>query len=311
METVDLEYDIQKFIADFPWLLNINYQNIPELKDINSDMELHIEGNKRPDLILRDSLTGFPVIVEFKRFDLTRDTVGQILEYKARITAFQKEDDILFKIFENKIYAPKLVIIVRSSDIYGKIACHLQSIDVIEYGNIESKVITGDITFRKSVEDFSKTLKNLTPPIDFQRSQYLENNVYDIFYDVFKKYKIDQKWRYYNNYDIGDYWSYNNLFLNKWFLKDQEISIGIYEDILHKCNFNVCISYYSKNETKLKELKDLLSIQKNKYIDMELRPDDENNYMLNIEYESNYFYHNVKNILDFNLKEYLKKVTVK
>jgi len=307
METVDLEKDIQQFICDHPWLLNINYQNVRELRDNDEEMEFHTEENKRIDLILQDNL-GFPVLIEFKIGKLTRDTIGQILEYKARIiTSLNKKEKKLYKIFGDKIISPKMVIVVKSSDDYGKIACHLQNIDLFEYGNIKSKIFT-DIEFRKAADAFSETLKNKIQHISPDRYLSLENNVISVIKDIFKKYGIEDKLCPYKNYDsysIGDFWDYRSMFLNRWILKDREISIGIYEDILQKENMPVCISYVSYSKDKLEALEKSINDENNSYFDHKIQ-DDVDYYMLNFWYKSEKFYEDVRNIIEFNIKKYLE-----
>jgi hypothetical protein len=317
METVNKECDIQEFICDHPWLLNLNYQNVPELKEIDKEMELHIEGNKRTDLILKDNL-GYPVLVEFKKEALTRATIGQILEYKARIiTSLNKEDKILYNIFGNKILSPKMVIVVKESDDYGKIACHLQNIDLFEYGNIESKIFT-DIGFRKSADAFSETLKKLTPHLNLERYLFLENNVISVIKDIFKENGIEHElcsYKSYDSYAFGDCWDYKSLFLNKFILQYKEIDIGIYEDIFQKENMPVCISYSSmlKDKDKLEKLKELIEKDENKdYFDHEIIPPSYlDYYMLNFWYKSEKFYENPRKILEFNIKKYLELCPLK
>jgi len=43
-------------IADYPWLLNLDYEIIPELK--NKGMEYQLSESKRADLILKDRKSG-------------------------------------------------------------------------------------------------------------------------------------------------------------------------------------------------------------------------------------------------------------
>ena len=305
------EKDIHTFIAQYPWLLNVNYQNIPELKDV-SEIEVHVAGGKRIDLVLKDVITGFPVIVEFKRGDLNRDDIGQILEYRARILNYlNNEDSLLFKIFGNKLSAPKMVLVVKRSDEYGIIACNLQNIELYQYGNIEEKIISGDVPFRKTVEDFSNTLKHAAPTINRERSNFLETNVLSVLKELFKEKNIENKWPYYNNYNLGEFWPFRKCFLNNWFFSDQEISLGLYEDILFYNDLAVCFSYFLPNseiaeklETKIKTEKEEDKFTTDKY------PDDESTkYFLDIRYEPNYFYSNkdvIKNILSYNLNNYLE-----
>lgn len=48
-------------------------------------MEYSLSYNKRADLIIRDRVSGRPIIVEFKAVPFYRESIGQILEYKARV----------------------------------------------------------------------------------------------------------------------------------------------------------------------------------------------------------------------------------
>jgi hypothetical protein len=305
MVTVNLETDIQTFIAQYPWLLNINYQNIPKLKDNSSEMEYFIEGC-RIDLILKDMLTGVPVLVEFKRGDLVRDNIGQILEYKARvISKINNEESLLYILFGNKITIPKLVLVVRSSDDYGRIACHLQNIELIEYGNIEKKIITGDVSFRKTVEDFSHTIKNATPAVNIDRNEYLETHVFSILRKLFKKYNKEDEWPYYRNYDQGEYWPLRDKFINSWYFKNEKISFGLYEDILFKNDLSICFSYYLPNREIADKLEIEIKNEINDFDDIINKPDGISYYILDIRYGSSYFYENVEKILDYNFKKYL------
>jgi hypothetical protein len=289
----------------------MNYQNIPELKNNEKEMEFKTSDKKRIDLILKDQLSGRPVIVEFKLYDLDRETIGQILEYKTRIVVgINDEDNILFKIFRNKLVTPKTVLVVRHSDEYGRIACNLQNIELFEYGNIKEKLL-GDIQneYRKSIEDFAASLHNVTPRISSDRADYLTKNVYDILEELFRQYKIESHWLVYKNYEIGEWWSQlKYCFLNKWLFKNEDISIGVYEDILEKGDLSVCICYYSKKEEKLRDLEAKLKNEDKNEVKMSCIKKDaatSSYHILEQRYDPAYFYNNVKDLFDFNLKVYL------
>jgi len=308
METVKRELDIQSFIGEYPWLLNINYQNIPELQDESSDMEVHIEGNNRIDLILRDVSSGYPVIVEFKKNDLNRDNIGQILEYRARILSFlNKPESILYEIFGNTLSAPKLILVVRSSNQYGRIACHMQNIELFEYGNIMEKIVLNELPSKKSMDDFSLILKSKTPIIDNNRNDYLEKEVYSILKNIFKKYGYENEWKYYNNYDIGEYWQLQDKFLNNWYFKHQKISFGLYEDILIENDLAVCFSYFIPNEDLAVKIKKEILMEKNDYKGIKIRPEPGSPYfMVDVRYDSEHFFNNVENILEYNFQKFLE-----
>ncbi len=99
------EKDIQNLIADFPWLLNLNYSTIPELP--NKGMEYTTTSSKRIDLILRDTITNRPVLVEFKATEFNRENIGQLLEYRARVLSELTSNSSRFKdIFGNMLASP-------------------------------------------------------------------------------------------------------------------------------------------------------------------------------------------------------------
>ena len=91
------EKAIQKLIADFPWLINLNYENVPRLK--NKGIEVMLEGKMRVDLLLRERITNRPVIVEFKAVPFLRDNIGQILEYRARIISEIQNENSKLNLF--------------------------------------------------------------------------------------------------------------------------------------------------------------------------------------------------------------------
>jgi hypothetical protein len=313
------EKDIQRFISNFPWILNINYRNVPELD--KNGLEYYINGNKRTDLILKDCITNCPVVVEFKYWDLKREDIGQILEYKARIfTHFNDENELLFKIFDKKLFLPKLVLVVRSSDEYGRIACNLQNIELYEFGSLEKKIIE-DIPYVKRLEEFSKSIKKSSLSIDEDRNEYLENNVYKVIEELFEKYKIRNKWHNYRNANIGEWYNYKTMFLNKWILQEEDISIGIYEDLIYDNNMEINVTFYSwkNNPEEIKQVKKKIKILekylKNKEnltqdIFLEEPSNDDGVYecFLTQKYENKIFYENVKKIMDFSISSYLKVI---
>lgn len=318
MKTAGDEKDIQNFIAQYPWLLDLKYEIIPELN--KNGLEYYIEGKKRTDLILRDNVTKCPVIVEFKFWNLERKDIGQVLEYKARIfTSFNDENTELFWIFGNKLFSPKLVLVVRGSDDYGRIACSLQNIELFEFGNMEKKII-GNLPFIKKVKDFSNSLKEHSPPINEDRPEYLKNNVYSVIENVFEKHGLKEKLKYPRNanlYEWHDY--YKNLFLNRNLLPDEKMNIGIYEDIIFDKDMSVCIDYYTwltdsndiiEMRKKIKKLEKSLKVKSNltNKINSETAFDEENKfeYWLTQKYNYGIFYKNVEKIIDFNLINYLK-----
>lgn len=127
-----MESQVQELIADYPWLLNIDYEVVPEFK--NKGMEYRLSGGKRADIILRDRISGRPVIVEFKKVDFYRENIGQILEYKARVISESTNQKSLLKdIFEDKIFSPILILVVQNCDAESRLICNLSGIEIYEY----------------------------------------------------------------------------------------------------------------------------------------------------------------------------------
>ena len=127
------EKQVQKLIADFPWLLNLNYQRVPQLK--NKGMEYNVSANQRIDLVLKDAITDRPVLVEFKAIPFHRENIGQILEYRSRlIPEMSREESPLSQVFRNRLTSPVLILVVSECDDEARLACNLSGIEVYEYG---------------------------------------------------------------------------------------------------------------------------------------------------------------------------------
>src|SRR6266404_6131275 len=121
------EQELQNFIAENPWLLNPNYERVPELTNV--DLEYQAGDQTRIDLILRDRVSRSPVVVEFKFTPFFRENVGQILEYKARVAmSFNKENSLIYSIFKEYILAPKLALVVKQCDAFTRVACSMAGI---------------------------------------------------------------------------------------------------------------------------------------------------------------------------------------
>jgi hypothetical protein len=126
------EKQVQELIADFPWLLDLNYRRVTELK--NKGMEYIISANQRIDLVLMDAITERPVIVEFKALSFYRENIGQILEYRSRLIAeMSRVDSRLYEVFGNRLSAPVLILVVPEIDSEARLACNLSGIEVYEY----------------------------------------------------------------------------------------------------------------------------------------------------------------------------------
>lgn len=253
------EKEVQKLIADFPWLLNLDYENIPQFK--NKGMEYKLSGNKRTDLILRDRKSGRPVIVEFKAIPFYRENIGQILEYRAKIiNEYTKDTSILREIFEDKMVSPIMILVVPNCTAEARLACNLSGIDIYEYDKNISEFVFPEK--RKTLEEFIKNINNADIPFTQERGVYIDK-IYIEMRDLLNELDLMEGWKMYRH-PSGEYFRViNHLFINKCLFSDNEICIGIYEDIFSvNVSEKIKIEYYSTDKELLSQF---LSAYKDKY----------------------------------------------
>lgn len=245
-DEMDYEKDLQLFISTHPWLLNLYYERVVELK--NSGIEYQIGDQKRADLILRDRVSQSPVVVEFKFTPFYRENVGQILEYKARIaTSFNKENSELYRIFKESVLAPKLALVVKRCDPFTRVACNMAGIDIYEYRDFSEEIkIPGKIETLKSL---AESLKNERLPLSPGREAELEVKVYRPIRQILEDLNLSYAWREPQVSRAYFFPQMANLFLNRWLFADEKISMGLYEDIFQ--THDIIIAYYSNDKLLL------------------------------------------------------------
>ena len=212
-----------------------------------------------------------------------------------------------------------MVLIVRESDDYGRIACSLQNIELFEFGNMEKRVID-DIKYIKSVEDFSKSLKKASLPITEDGKEELQQRVYDVIEGLLENHGLSEKWNNLKNKDLGEWFDhFKYLFLNKFILSDEKVVMGIFEDILWDKNMPVCVAYYAdlydndeiiKTKRELDKLERSLKVKQNlaKRFKKEISINEENHFEYSFvqKYNSTTFFRNVEKIMEFNISNYPK-----
>lgn len=292
--------DLQTFIAENPWLLNINYENIPELP--NNGLEFQIGSQNRIDLILRDKVNSNPIIVEFKFTPFYRENIGQILEYRARVVnLFKKENSVLFEIFKDFIQCPRLILVVKECDVFFRVACNMSGIELFEYKNFYNEF--KDPTKVMQIQDYTAAFKKSILPLSLERGDDLEKMVYGPIKTILSEYDKLSAWKdprqstgYYLN-------QYNNMLINRWIFSDEIVSIGIYEDIFS--NGNVCISYFSYNKEELENFSKFYSANSKNEAKFEWN-EAWNESVLKVYFESNDFFKNIIPIFKTELEVYLK-----
>lgn len=239
------EYDLQNFIAENPWLLSPNYEAVPQLP--RGGLEYQAGSQKRIDLILRDKTQGTPVVIEFKATPFYRENIGQILEYKARIALiFNKEENTLFRVFHDFVLTPQLVLVVKECDSFSRIACNLSGIQVFEYKDFSR--IFGDPDKIKGIADFTNALLGDRFPLSIDRHEQLALNIYQPIKDILRAYGLQDEWKEPQSSNAYFQPQYANMFINRWMLRDREVSIGLTEDILG--DFRINIIYYSTDKER-------------------------------------------------------------
>jgi hypothetical protein len=247
------EKEVQRLICDFPWLLNLDYETIPELA--NKGLEYVLPGGNRIDLILKDRRTKRPVIVEFKKVPFYRENIGQILEYKTKVLCeFQSESSILSTVFENNLYVPILILVVPSCTAESRLACNLAGIEIYEYESTIHELIAPER--RRSLESFISDLAQDVIPFSDERNLRIKE-----IYNEIKAYLIAENLSYgWSDYKSppGEYYDCTNqLFINKYLFRDNNISIGIYENIYQSSGFNdLVIEFYSNNSDSLQNFRE-------------------------------------------------------
>ncbi|WP_160691669.1 hypothetical protein [Clostridium sp. C2-6-12] len=297
------EKQVQELIADYPWLLNIDYEIVSGLK--NKGMEYILSDNKRADLILRDRMTGRPIIIEFKAVPFYRENIGQILEYKARIISEStNENSVLKDIFADKIYSPIMILVVPNCSAEARLACNLSGIEIYEYNKIVKEILIPEK--KRNLEDFKKDFDIKDIPFNIDRDE-LVKRVYNDIKEVLCKENLLDGWIEYKK-PSGEYFpTLNHLFVNKWLFSNNAVSIGICESIFDEEHTNfVAIEYYSANEKLLIKFIE-------KYRELNLMPQNNDDNIKSESYEEFYwtflvdkkeFFNNTKEMIKTYIKNY-------
>jgi hypothetical protein len=249
------EKAVQELIAKYPWLLNQNFESIPDSSLPRQGMEFYIGGN-RIDLVLRDRITKRPVIIEFKAVPFSRVHIGQIAEYRAQVILLLSEENALLKnIFHSLLSCPILCLVVPSCDEIARVACAMSGIDVYEYGN-DIKYLSKPESIA-SLENIAEIYSKTTLPFDPNRCEAIDK-IYKKLYSILVNQQLQQYWTDFR-FPNGEYWyNLSHSFINKWIFRydnkgaNSEISLGIYEPVFENTSLNrVRIEYFSSSEESL------------------------------------------------------------
>lgn len=128
------ESQIEDIIYNSPWLLDDNYI-IPEIKGAKGQFGRQVnplkKGGKFIDLLFKDITDERPVIIELKKGCLTRESIGQILEYKSLLMTLEESTkEAWVKEFGRNYYCPKLILIGNTINEGIRIAANLAGVEV-------------------------------------------------------------------------------------------------------------------------------------------------------------------------------------
>lgn len=301
------EKEVQELIADFPWLLNIDYEIIPSLK--NKGMEYRLSHGKRADLILKDRRSGRPVIVEFKAVPFYRENIGQILEYRARILSeIHDESSMLNEVFENKLFSPILLLVVPSCSAEAKLACNLAGIEIYEYESEITELTKPEK--RRTLEEFKNIIDTDELPFDEDRSDFVEgvySEIYTVLDELLDKTDLKDTWKNYTK-PRGEYYEpLNNLFINKYLFPKNEVGIGIYEDVFSdSVSEKILIEFFSDDEDSLRKFKEFYIINEHKPV---INSEITNDTYWTLELDKQKFLEDVKTTLNPLIESYLKVIS--
>lgn len=149
------EEKIEDFLYENPWLINPPHE-IAGIKGEKGNgrqvkVEYDVASERHIDLLLKDTLSRRPVIVELKNVTLERKHIGQILEYRALSLALSDEKKNEFEQeFGNNYFVPKLVLIGENCPEEIRLGANLAGIEVKE---LKRKDISS-IDIKEAIREF-------------------------------------------------------------------------------------------------------------------------------------------------------------
>jgi hypothetical protein len=301
------EKEVQKLVADYPWLLNMNYRNVEGLK--NKGMEYHFSDGTRADLILVDSITKRPVIVEFKAVPFYRENIGQILEYRSKmVMELNQSESYLYNIFGDLITASVLILVVSECDEYARIACNMQNIEIYEYEKDLAEFIKpGKIV---TLDEFADKINKSVLPIDDDRYETV-TEIYKEISGIMNDLGCSSYTKPWKRASGEYYYPMQPLFINKYLFEGQNISIGIYEDVIHEEYDHVRFEFFSKDKKALQGFcAKLKKIKRDEYKDLDENYDDEDESFCTLRIDKNKFISNVMMIKSI-IEDYMKIMGIK
>jgi len=140
------EIEIEDYLYKNPWLINPSYE-IARIKgekvngrQVNVGNE--VSGGRYIDLLLKDTLSGRPVIVELKKDEIQRKDIGQTLEYRTLLLVLPDDIREQFSSEFGKIYlVPKLVLVGENCTEEVRLSANLAGIEIKELKRKDISII--------------------------------------------------------------------------------------------------------------------------------------------------------------------------
>lgn len=131
-KTKDINKNIVcNLLADFPWVVNLNYSSIPKLN--NKGLDYSLNNNTKIDLLLKDEKCNKIVAIEIKTSEFDINYVNQLVEKRDDIIDSYSNTSILNDIFKEEILKPVMVLVLPICSDYDKLICSQSDIKVYEY----------------------------------------------------------------------------------------------------------------------------------------------------------------------------------
>jgi hypothetical protein len=179
------EATIEEILHQSPWLIDDRF-TIPKIKGTRLNKKNEIvygrqvnvgtNSNRYVDLLLKDTRDDRPVLIEIKKGTLTRDNIGQILEYKSLIISQdEKSKEKWIAEFGLNYYAPKLILVGAYAPDEIKIAASIAQIEIREFDLNYYNILPKDDykIIRKNLSEINKEKSSGNRPI-INRIQWIK-----------------------------------------------------------------------------------------------------------------------------------------
>lgn len=201
------EKEIEDLIYEYPWILSPSLRPA-NVKGTRGKGRGIIISGKELDILFEDTQDNRPTIIEIKRGKLTREHMGQILEYRGLFSMFLENEDIR-TIFGERLAFPKLILVGEGIDEDTRRACMLMNIEVRTFGGKSKDILDNVREIARHLEGDLRTDVNrvfILKELDKDIQTEFKNRFYVVCYPKVIGF-LDYKFIYYEKryQDFGEW----------------------------------------------------------------------------------------------------------